>query len=148
MGVTAMPTVVPRRAIERARRLRKNMPEGEKRLWSELKRFRRWYGVHVRRQASIGDFTVDFAIHEYRLVIEVDGEHHFTAEGLARDARRDAWLRSVGYRVLRLNTGELSDSFDGCIEEILRALGISDNSLAPTALALPLKGEVGCGGSA
>jgi len=100
------------------------MTAGERKLWSELKEFRRLYGIHVRKQASIGVYTVDFVIHEHRLVVEVDGEHHFTPEGLAKDAIRDTWLSTVGYRVLRLNTGELDQSFDGCIVEILDALGL------------------------
>jgi very-short-patch-repair endonuclease len=101
------------------------MTDGERRLWSELRQFRRWYGIHVRKQAPIGPYVVDFVVQEHRLMIEVDGEHHFTAGGLARDARRDAWLAGVGYRVLRFNTGELVDAFDGCIEEILGVLGLA-----------------------
>jgi len=117
------------------------MTDGERKLWSELKEFRRWYGVHVRKQAPIGPYVVDFAIHEQKLVIEVDGEHHFTAEGLVRDVRRDAWLKSIGYRVLRFNTGDLSESFDGCVQEILAALGLMNEPGQPPPLTPPLKGE-------
>jgi very-short-patch-repair endonuclease len=122
--VTVVPTQVSHQAIKRARRLRRNMTEGERKLWAELKEFRHLYGIHVRKQAPVGVYIVDFAVHEHRLIIEVDGEHHFTPDGLAKDVARDAWLNSVGYRVLRLNTGELEDSFDGCIVEILDALGL------------------------
>jgi very-short-patch-repair endonuclease len=119
-----MPTVVGSDAIRRARRLRRGMTDGERRLWSELKEFRRWYGIHVRRQVPIGPYVVDFAVHDHRLVIEVDGEHHFLPEGLTLDAKRDAWLGGAGYRIIRINTGELERSFHGCIEEILQALGL------------------------
>ncbi|EDQ34190.2 hypothetical protein HPDFL43_14372 [Hoeflea phototrophica DFL-43] len=98
------------------------MTEGEKRLWSELRGFKRLYGLHVRKQVPIGPFVADFAIHSAKLVIEVDGEHHFTRQGMANDKRRDEWLKNAGYRVVRFNTGELSDTFDGCIEQILREL--------------------------
>lgn len=100
------------------------MTEGEKRLWSELRSLKTLYGVHVRKQVPIGPFIADFAIHSARLVIEVDGEHHFTPKGMAKDARRDDWLKNAGYRVVRFNTGELADSFDGCIEQILGELGL------------------------
>lgn len=100
------------------------MTDGERRLWAELREFRRLYGIHVRRQAPIRPYVVDFAVHERRLIIEVDGEHHFTSEGLRRDRIRDDWLATQGYRVVRINTGELSDSFDGCVEDILRELGL------------------------
>ena len=107
----------------RARQLGLNMTDGERKLWSELRQFRRLYGLHVRRQAPIGPFIADFAIHSLRLVIEVDGEHHFSPEGMHRDARRDAWLSREGYKTLRFTTGDLENAFDGCIEEILRAVG-------------------------
>ncbi|MBX3576763.1 MAG: endonuclease domain-containing protein [Rhizobiaceae bacterium] len=125
-------------SISRARRLRRNMTDGERKLWSELKQFRRWYGVHVRKQAPIDPYIVDFAIHEHRLIIEVDGEDHFSQDGLARDLKRDAWLEGRGYRVLRFNTGELADAFDGCIEEILTALELLKT---PPPLTPPRKGE-------
>ena len=126
MGVFFVPTSVSPNAITRARRLRRNMTGGERRLWSELKEFKRWYGVHVRKQVPIGPYIADFAIHAALLIIGVDGKHHFTLDGLARDARRDEWLQNLGYRILRFNTGELSDSFDGCVTEILRELGLME----------------------
>ncbi|MCO6048940.1 DUF559 domain-containing protein [Mesorhizobium sp. RP14(2022)] len=110
------------------------MTEGETRLWHELKGFRRLYGIHVRKQVPIGSYVVDFAIHDLKLVIEVDGQHHQLPERQARDAERDGWLNAQGYRVLRFNTGELSASFDGCIEEILREIGVDQpgGDLTPT----------------
>lgn len=126
MGVSTMsPTAIEPKTISRGRALRRNMTDGEKKLWAELREFRRNYGIHVRRQAPIGPFIADFAIHDHRLVIEVDGEHHFLPEGRERDFRRDEWLTSEGYRVLRFTTGDLSGSFDGCIEEILREVGVA-----------------------
>ncbi|WP_417412714.1 endonuclease domain-containing protein [Hoeflea sp.] len=116
------PTAVDPKMIPRARMLRRTMTEGEKRLWAELRDFKRLYGLHVRKQVPIGPFIADFAIHSAKLVIEVDGEHHFTADGQAKDARRDDWLKNAGYRIVRFNTGELADAFDGCIEQILREL--------------------------
>jgi len=116
------------------------MTDGERKLWSELSQFRRWYGVHVRKQAPIGPFVVDFVIHEHRLVIEVDGEHHLTSEGLARDAKRDAWFESQGYRVLRLTTGELADSFEGCIVAVLHELGLMADKITPTPNPSPQGG--------
>jgi very-short-patch-repair endonuclease len=124
VGVLTMPTKVAPKAIARARKLRRNMTDGERRLWSTLREFRRLYGIHARKQAPIGPYVVDFVIQANRLVIEVDGEHHFMPEGMRRDAVRDAWLREAGYRIIRINTGELADSFDGCIEEILRTLDL------------------------
>lgn len=121
-----MPTSISPAAITRARKLRRNMTEGERKLWSELKQFRHLYGLHVRKQAPIGPYIADFVIHAKDLVIEVDGEHHLLPERSHRDAKRDQWLTAQGYKVLRFTTGELSDSFDGCIEEILREAGLME----------------------
>ncbi|NDW06917.1 endonuclease domain-containing protein [Jiella pacifica] len=100
------------------------MTDGETRLWHELKTFRRHFGIHFRKQAPIGPYIADFAAHAERLVIEVDGEFHQRPDRLARDAVRDAWLNRQGYRVLRFSTGDISDAFDGCIEEIMGVLGL------------------------
>jgi very-short-patch-repair endonuclease len=100
------------------------MTLGEQRLWRELRSFKRLYGLHVRRQAPVGPYIADFVVHAVKLVIEVDGEHHFTEEGNAHDRKRDSWLSVEGYKVLRFSTGELAEAFDGCIEEILREAGV------------------------
>jgi very-short-patch-repair endonuclease len=123
-----MPNANTPQLICRARKLRRNMTDGEQRLWSELREFRRLYGIHARKQAPIGPYVVDFVIQTKKLVIEIDGEHHFFPDRMRRDAQRDAWLRSEGYRIIRINTGELADSFDGCIEEILGVLGLMEEA--------------------
>lgn len=72
----------------------------------------------------IGPFVVDFTVLKHKMVIEIDGEFHFTETGLRRDSLRDAYLAEMGYRVLRINTGELAENFDGCLATILRELGV------------------------
>jgi very-short-patch-repair endonuclease len=103
------------------------MTVGEKRLWFELRQFRRLHGVHARRQVPIGRYVADFAIHDKGLVIEIDGEHHLFAAQIAWDRERDGWLTTQGYRVLRFTSTELAQRFDGCIKEILRELGVNSD---------------------
>ena len=110
--------------IGRARVLRREMTAGEKRLWSELRQLRRLHGIHVRRQAPIGPYVVDFVVHAHRLVIEVDGHFHEEAERKVKDIKRDQWLGEAGYRVIRIRTGDLDSAFDGCIVELLAKLGV------------------------
>lgn len=100
------------------------MTEGEKTLWSALRELRREHGIHVRRQVPIGPYIADFAIQKSRLIIEVDGDHHLTPKGRARDAKRDEWFSKAGYGVMRISTGELPENLDGCIASILHRLGI------------------------
>ena len=118
------PSYIQPVTISRAQALRRNMTDGERRLWSDLREFRRHYGIHVRKQAPIGPYIADFAIHSAKIVIEVDGEFHFEPERMAKDRVRDMWLAGQGYRVVRMSTGDLETAYDGCIEEILRALGL------------------------
>ena len=132
-----MPSLNTPRTIAQARRLRRNMTEGERKLWSELQQFRAWYGIHVRKQVPISPYIVDFAVHSHRLVIEVDGEHHFSLAGLERDQARDEWLKGRGYRILRFNTGELREAFDGGVEEVLRALGLMERHSTPGVAPTP-----------
>ena len=110
--------------IKRARTLRQNMTDGERKLWSKLREFRKLYGLHVRKQVPIGPYVADFAIHSKNIIIEVDGEHHFLPDGVTRDRKRDLWFADQGYNVLRYNTGELIENFEGCIEDVLRKTGV------------------------
>ncbi|MDH3606165.1 MAG: DUF559 domain-containing protein, partial [Acidimicrobiia bacterium] len=93
----------PRRAYSKrlSRRLRNNMTEPEVILWSYLKGHA--LGVKFRRQVPIGRFIVDFACYEHRLAIEVDGHLH----RVDVDARRDAWIESRGWRVVRYWAGDI-----------------------------------------
>jgi very-short-patch-repair endonuclease len=65
----------PDSRVPRARALRRAMTDAEKKLWWHLRHFP-IEGTHFRRQATIGPYFVDFACHEQRLVIEVDGGQH------------------------------------------------------------------------
>ena len=104
-------------ASERARALRKRMSDGERKLWWAL-RERRMDGVRFRRQHPIGRYIADFVCLEKRLVVEVDGGHHTEDAQAAHDAERDRWLRSEGYRVLRIPTIEVSGNFNGVLDTI------------------------------
>jgi len=78
------PTAIKPAAVSRARTLRQNMTDGERKLWSKLREFRKLYGLHVRKQVPIGPYVADFAIHSKKIVIEVDGEHHFLPDRMYR----------------------------------------------------------------
>ena len=90
-------------------------------------------GIKFRRQEPIGDYIVDFVAFEKRLVIEVDGGQHAEDEKDS-DMRRDAWLRSQGFRVLRFWNNEVLQNLEGVLETI-RA-----NCLRHPPLTPPIKG--------
>src|SRR6202020_280617 len=63
------------RRAPRARALRRDATEAEKKLWQHLRQppFKQH---HFRRQAPIGPYFADFASHQVKIVIEVDGGQH------------------------------------------------------------------------
>ena len=85
MGSLGMPTGIAKNTIKFARKLRKDMSDGELTLWAELRQWKRNYGVHVRKQVPIGKYIADFAIHDLKLIIEVDGHQHLLTSQMAHD---------------------------------------------------------------
>ena len=108
-------------ANERARALRKDMGDAERKLWRAL-RIRQLDGARFRRRHPIGRYIVDFACLERRLVIEVDGGQHTEDAQVIRDGRRDRWLEAEGYRVLRVPTIEVYGNITGVLDTIWGAL--------------------------
>ena len=93
----------PRDVIrERARALRKRPTGAEAVLRSLL---RDAGERRIRRQFAVGSVIVDLAIPRRNLLIEVDGGYH--AAQRDRDEHRDAWLRGLGFNVLRLRNEEV-----------------------------------------
>lgn len=84
--------------VERAREMRKNMTDAEKKLWFG---FLRNFNYRVLRQRPIDHFIVDFYCAELKLAIEVDGGQHFTEKGLEYDKERTRILEGYGIKVLR-----------------------------------------------
>ncbi len=97
------------------------MTDAEKKLWRHLKRIPLGTS-HFRRQAMVGPFYADFASHEHRLIIEVDGGQHGQVDVIASDAQRTRFFEANGYRVPRFwNSGVLSN-IDGVLTAIADAL--------------------------
>jgi very-short-patch-repair endonuclease len=115
------------RPVTRARELRRDGSKAEKICW-ELLRDRRMNSVKFRRQYSIGSYFADFASVERKLVIEIDGEHH--AYQIEADARRTAFLKSQGWRVLRFWANEVVANREGIWAAIDATLGALPPHLA------------------
>lgn len=94
--------------------MRADPTPAENHLWQRLRR--KSLGVKFRRQQVIDRFIVDFYCAEARLIIEVDGIIHEYTQ--AEDAIRQAFLESLGFRVLRFTNGEVFQQTDGVLEQI------------------------------
>ena len=87
-----------RKLVEKAKELRKNMTPAEKKLWYG---YLRTFKFRVLRQRPIDNFIFDFFCAQLKLVIEVDGEGHFTNDGRDYDWERTHFLEGYGLKVLR-----------------------------------------------
>jgi very-short-patch-repair endonuclease len=79
-------------------------------------------GFKFVRQEPIGDYVVDFACREARLVVEVDGATHSTDAEIHKDATRIVALERVGYRVIRIQNDDVYNAMEGVLNTILEAL--------------------------
>jgi len=123
---------------DRARHLRRNPTDAELQLWQSLRR-RRFSGHRFRRQRPIGKYIVDFVCVEKRLIIEVDGGHHFDQR--TYDESRDRWLSSRGFRVLRFWDSDVLTSLDSVEQAIWQALEDCEPPAGTPSLTLPRTGE-------
>ena len=117
-----------RKLIPRAREMRANMTEPEKRMWYQcLKQLPHRF----RRQRPFGPYIVDFYCASHKLVIEIDGESHASDEAQDYDADRTVYLQSLGLQVVRFNNREVMDNLEGVYARLVEVLG--PPSVPPTS---------------
>jgi very-short-patch-repair endonuclease len=117
----------------RARTLRQNPTEAERRIWQIL-RSRQMNGYKFRRQVPIGRYIADFVCHEVRLIVEIDGGQHDRSS--PQEAGRSRFLEHEGYRLLRLWNNEVLANLDGVHQTIADWLAGS-----PPPQPSPIEGE-------
>jgi len=116
----------------RTRALRRRSTRAEFVLWRHL-RDRQLAGCKFVRQEPIGPYFGDFVCRERHLVVEVDGGQHADS---AADAKRDAAMRGLGYRTIRVWNNDVLGNIEGVLE-MLRA----ELENAPHPVPLPAGGE-------
>ncbi|WP_395020011.1 endonuclease domain-containing protein [Dongia sp.] len=104
--------------LKRARDLRREMTEAEKKLWHHI-RADQLEGNRFRRQVPEKPYILDFCCLKKRLVIEVDGGQH--ADNNA-DVQRTRWLERKGYQVLRFWNNEVLSNIEGVLAVIAEKL--------------------------
>ena len=105
-----------------AKSLRKNMTKEERHLWYD---FFKTLPVTVNRQKVIGNYIVDFYIASFKLVVELDGSQHYEDKGTENDIKRDAFLNSLGIKVLRYSNLDINQRFENVCEDILNEINTS-----------------------
>ncbi len=102
--------------LQKARKLRHNMTEAERKLWSLIRD--KQLSVHFRRQVPVGPYIVDFLSRKVKLIVELDGSQHYEKKSLIYDSKRDEYLRKRGFMVIRFNDRELLSNNDSVREVI------------------------------
>jgi very-short-patch-repair endonuclease len=108
--------------IGQARRLRLEMTDAERKLWSRLRRNQ--MQLHFRRQIPFDQYILDFYCSKANLVIEVDGGQHYTKEGIAKDQLRDEYLKQHGLNVLRFSDRDVLLNINGVQQKIYEEIEI------------------------
>jgi len=107
--------------VEQARELRKKQTPAEEILW-QLLRNRQFADLKFRRQHQIGDYICDFYCAEQRLIVELDGPVHQRSKQQLHDHKRDAYLRSIGNKILRFSNDQVGDDPEAVLNAILEAI--------------------------
>ncbi|MBB4631281.1 endonuclease domain-containing protein [Sphingosinicella soli] len=110
-----------------ARAMRADPTGPEARLWAHLS-LSQLGGYKFRRQALIGTAIADFLCPQKGLIVEVDGDTHVDP---AADARRDARLAALGYRVVRISNDDVLRSIDAVLEHLLHILDTTADRRTP-----------------
>jgi very-short-patch-repair endonuclease len=104
----------------RARAFRRDPTPAEKKLWYE---FLRDLPHKFTRQKPLGQYVADFYCSRRRLVIELDGDSHYTVRAQRYDQVRTAALEMRGVRVMRFTNTDVLQSFEAACAAIGVALG-------------------------
>ena len=107
---------------DNAQTLRKNMTKEERHLWYD---FLKDLPVTINRQKVIGNYVVDFYCAQEKLIIELDGNQHYLDKGKKYDEKRDAYLKSLGYTIVRYTNLDITRNFRGVCIDILNRISTS-----------------------
>ena len=97
--------------------LRNNSTSAESALWNLLKS-RQLYGRKFRRQYSCDNFIVDFCCPSEKIIIELDGNVHGDYYQIVKDARRENYLKNLGFTIIRFENKWIFQDPDFVLGEI------------------------------
>ncbi len=127
--------------LARAKWMRANPTEAERRMWSIL-RAKRFVGHKFKRQVILDWYIADFVNFEHRLIVEADGSQHAESE---YDQRRDAHLKAQGFHVLRFWNNEIAKNIEGVAMMIYDALTTSSHLVGEDSVACSVRNLVELG---
>ena len=102
--------------IPKTKEQRNQLTPPERQFWKALRQMPSYINHPFNRQKPLGQCIVDFYCHEYKLVIEIDGDSHFTEEAQIKDQKRTAFLESKALRVVRFTNREVVRNIEGVMD--------------------------------
>ena len=111
------------------RELRHNSTPAEKVFWAMVSA-KQFHNLKFRRQHSFGFYIVDFYCAGLKLIVEIDGDSHFTDQGIDYDKARTEYIESKGYRIIRYDNSEILNNLDGVFADLTFKLAL-DPPLTP-----------------
>jgi len=83
---------------------------------------------------------MDFYCPRLRIAIEIDGDSHFSDEGILYDRERNDFIQSREVHVLRFTNDDVSNNMTEVIKTILEEINQQSHRLSTTPLSPPSKG--------
>jgi len=124
-AVPRPPFINYRRSLKgSARSLLRDPTPAERKLWFE---YLRYSPQKFTRQKPLGEYIADFYCANRMLVIELDGDSHFTTSAERYDERRTDALAARGIRVIRVirfTNLEVLQQFEAVCQRIEETLKI------------------------
>lgn len=105
---------------ELRRTLRNDATPQEIILWARLRKSQA--GAKFRRQESIGHYVVDFYCPSKKIIIEIDGCQHKDEKQKNYDKERTAYLKRLGFKVLRFWNNDINKNISGVMMKIAEFL--------------------------
>ena len=100
--------------FNRARELRKELTQAEQTFWLRLKE--RFPQYKFRRQHPISIYVADFYCHKFRLVIEIDGSIHDSADVKINDEKRQKDLEDLKLTVIRFSNEQIKNDVENVLQ--------------------------------
>lgn len=121
---------------------RKHPTEAEALLWEYLRE--KQLGVRFRRQHPVYDYIPDFVCLTLNLIIEVDGGYYTIKEQRLNDEKRDAYLASFGFHIIRFTNEEVLYDLNNVLNKIKTAMNklSSENQSANTTPTAKIQEDI------
>ncbi|MEA2030270.1 MAG: endonuclease domain-containing protein, partial [candidate division Zixibacteria bacterium] len=98
------------------------MTPAEKKIWYEVLRNRQFENLRWLRQRPIDNFIVDFYCAELKLILEIDGDSHFTEDNMIYDKERTKILEQYELTLIRFTNKEVMQNLSGVYQALLQQI--------------------------